>query len=208
LDNLIKGNSLSKDRFIEKKNHLNKEFIDYNINSNNNNNNNIKSFSVEKEKDIKNSLSISNTIYNNEIKIPTNKLLEENNFYFDKNNKQMVRHPKNFFKKALEKKSRTKISSDAPDWFKVVTDEKNKMYDEIIAKNEETLSIFSRYNKWITVTPKSKNRRKPLEKMKIEKMDETSKIMPNWMQIRVKKDMDLYGKMRSAEYNSIRHVIN
>ena len=43
--------------------------------------------------------------------------------------------------------------------------------------------------------------------MKIEKMDETSKIMPNWMQIRVKKDMELYGKFKSAEYNSIRHVI-
>ena len=66
--------------------------------------------------------------------------------------------------------------------------------------------MFSRYNKWITVTPKSKNRRKPLEKMKIEKMDETSKIMPNWMQIKGKKDMELYGMFKSAEYNSIRHV--
>jgi hypothetical protein len=89
---------------------------------------------------------------------------------------------------------------------RVVTDEKNKKYDEILCKNEETLSIFSRYNQWITVTPKTKNRRNPLEKMKIEKMDETSKIMPNWMQIKVKKDMNLYGMFKSAEFNSMRNV--
>lgn len=136
------------------------------------------------------------------------KILKENNYYFDKNHKNIVRYPKNFFKKTPEKQSRTKVSVSAPEWMKVVTDEKNAMYNEIMCKNEETLSIFSRYNKWITVTPRSKNRKRPLEKMKIEKMDETSKIMPNWMQIKVKKDMDLYGMFKSVEYNSIRHVGN
>jgi hypothetical protein len=134
------------------------------------------------------------------------KILKENNFYFDTNNNVIVRYPKNFFKKTPEKQSRTKVSVAAPEWMRVVTEEKNKKYNEILCNNEETLSIFSRYNQWITVTPKTKNRRKPLEKLKIEKMDETSKIMPNWMQIKVKKDMDLYGMFKSVEYNSIRNV--
>ena len=117
-----------------------------------------------------------------------------------------IRYARNFFKAEPEKQNRTKVSKAAPEWFQVVTDEKNKKFDEIIAKNEETLSVLSRYNRWITVTPKSKNRRMPLEKMKIEKIDETSRIMPNWMQIKAKKDMELYGMMKSVEYNSIRHV--
>ena len=52
--------------------------------------------------------------------------------------------------------------------------------------NEETVSIFSKFQKWITVTPKHKNRKRPLEKEKIESMDKTSKIMPNWMQAKHK----------------------
>lgn len=134
------------------------------------------------------------------------KTLKENNFYFDKNNSIMIRYPRNFFRKDPEKQNRTKVSRAAPEWFQVVTDEKNKKTDQLIAKNEETLSVLSRYKSWITVTPKSKNRRLPLEKMKIEKFDETSRIMPNWMQIKAKKDKELFEMMRSSEYNSIRHV--
>jgi len=134
------------------------------------------------------------------------KILKENNFYFDKNNSIMIRYPRNFFRKEPEKQNRTKVSRAAPEWFNVVTDEKNKKTDQLIAKNEETLSVLSRYKSWITVTPKSKNRRFPLEKMKIEKFDETSRIMPNWMQIKAKKDKELFEMMRSSEYNSMREV--
>ncbi len=147
----------------------------------------------------------NSSIYNSPIFKTGRKTLSENNFYFDKNNKSMVRYPKNFFKKSPEKQNGTKVSKGAPEWFQVVTDEKNKKFDEIISKNEETLNILSRYSNWITVTPKSKNRRYPLEKMKI-KLDETSRIMPNWMQIKAKKDMELYNMMKPAEYNSVRHV--
>ena len=135
------------------------------------------------------------------------KIIKDNNLYFDKNHTMNIRYPKNFFKTPYEKQSKTKVSRQAPEWFQVVTEEKNKKYDEIIAKNEETLSILSRYNKWITVTPKSKNRKMPLEKMKIVKIDETSRIMPNWMQIRANKDIKLCETMKSVEYNSIRYVI-
>ena len=102
--------------------------------------------------------------------------------------------------------SRTKISDFAPEWFHVIDENKMKIYEEKQIKNEETLSVFSRYQKWITVTPRSKNRKRPLENMKNLKMDETSKIMPNWMQIKVNKDKIKEDELRSAEYNSMRNV--
>ena len=141
------------------------------------------------------------------VNLENTKIINQTNFYFDKNNKQIIRYPPNFFKHPSEKQYKTKVSRQSPDWFQVVTEEKNKKYDEIISKNEDTISILSRYNKWITVTPKSKNRRYPLEKMKIEKIDETSRIMPKWMQLNAKKDQVLSGMMKSVEYNSTRNVI-
>lgn len=180
---------------MEKKSFDNNTKINNNTNINNNN---------DKDKNTAEIYDRNKTL--TDYRKENTKILKDNNYYFDKNHKMTIRYPKNYFRRTPEKQSRTKVSVAAPEWMKVVTDEKNKMYNDILCKKEETLSIFSRYNKWITVTPRSKNRRRPLEKMKIEKMDETSKIMPNWMQIRVKKDMDLYGMFKSAEYNSIRHV--
>jgi hypothetical protein len=101
--------------------------------------------------------------------------------------------------------NRTKVSNEAPDWFKVVTEEKIKKYDEHVIKNEETLSVFSRYQKWITVTPRTKNRRKSLERQKITKMEETSKIMPSWMQIK-KQEVKVPDQLQTTEYNSMRNV--
>jgi hypothetical protein len=94
----------------------------------------------------------------------------------------------------------------APEWFNVVTKEKIDRYNESMNK-EDTMMIFSRYQKWITVTPKSKNRKYPLEKIKVADMDKTSRIMPNWMQIR----HDQIGKlkkinMKPVTYNPIREV--
>lgn len=186
-----------------------KEFLDKKMNSTfNNNNSNITNENTKTERNFSLTKTYSAINKNLDLKNSDNiKTLTENNFYFDKNNKIMIHYPKNFFKKEPEKQNRTKVSKAAPDWFQVVTDEKNKKIEEKIANNEETLFLLSRYNRWITVTPKSKNRRLPLEKMKIEKLDSTSRITPNWMQIRAKKDMELFDMMRSAEYNSMRHVI-
>lgn len=103
---------------------------------------------------------------------------------------------------------RTKISKEAPEWFHVVTDQRVKAWDEAFIKNGDTLSVFSRYNKWITVTPTSKDRRRPLEKIKIQKMEETSKIMPNWMQIKIDKEKIKEDPMRAAEYQTLREVIS
>lgn len=205
---MTQGISLSKEEFIKKKSFDKQANSTLLINDNKSRTlSNINNLNKEKEGS---NVKINNNYTTNYPNIANSniKILKENNFLFDKNNKNVVRYPKNFFKKTPEKQYRTKVSLAAPEWMKVVTEEKNKKYDELFCKNEETLSILSRYHRWITVTPKSKNRRKPLEKMKIEKMDETSKIMPNWMQIKVKKDMNLYNMFKSAEYNSIRHVRN
>lgn len=63
--------------------------------------------------------------------------------------------------------TRTSISNEAPEWFKVTNKESIKKFDEFIQKNEDTISVFSRFQKWITVTPKKKDRKHPLEKLKI-----------------------------------------
>ena len=102
--------------------------------------------------------------------------------------------------------NRTKISDGAPEWFHVITDEKQNKWNDQLAKNEETISVFSRFNKWITVTPKNKNRRNAMEKIKTTKMDETSKIMPNWMQIKFDKNKISQDVFKSTEYNSLKNV--
>lgn len=102
--------------------------------------------------------------------------------------------------------NRTKISTNAPDWFHVVTEKKAKEFNDRMIAKEDTLSVFSRYNKWITVTPRSKNRKMPLEKLKVEKFEETSKIMPKWMQISSISERPKFDNFKTAEYNSIRDV--
>jgi hypothetical protein len=39
-------------------------------------------------------------------------------------------------------------------------------------------------------------------------MDETSKVMPNWMQIKIEKDKLKDDTMRSSQYNSHVSIIN
>lgn len=105
-----------------------------------------------------------------------------NDLYFYKNiHGYPMKQIKNFNlnKKGIDKKSI--ISKDAPEWFNVIDDKKLKALDDKM-KSEETVSIISKFQSWITVTPKTKNRKRPLEKERIESMDKTSKIMPKWMQ--------------------------
>ena len=96
--------------------------------------------------------------------------------------------------------NRTKMSDAAPNWFHVITDGKTKEWDKKMVNSGETLFVFSRFQKWITVTPKGKNRKKPLEKIKKYKMEETSKVMPNWMQIKPREGYNKEDTMKSAEY--------
>ena len=81
-----------------------------------------------------------------------------------------------------------------PDW-------KVKLFKEEIAKKEETITVFSRYQDWITVTPKKEDRRKPLEKKRILKNDVTSKLMPKWMDIQNKEKESKVDNFKLVEYN-------
>ena len=51
-----------------------------------------------------------------------------------------------------------------------MSDRKLKEINENL-KKEDTLFIISRFKNWITVTPKSKNRKNPLEKIKAVKLN-------------------------------------
>lgn len=129
---------------------------------------------------IKNKINKENLLSNQTLSSQPKQNIQSNDHYFYKNiHGNPIRSMKDDgLKKKIE---RTTISNDAPDWFNVVNENKLKMLNEKLNK-EETISIFSKFQKWITVTPKRRNRKFPLEKEKIEKMDKTSKIMPNWMQ--------------------------
>ena len=83
-----------------------------------------------------------------------------------------------------------------PDW-------KTKLFKEELAKKKETITVFSKNQNWLTVTPREQDRKKALEKNKILDMDVTSKLMPNWMEIKYKKDNNIIGsdKFKSVEYN-------
>lgn len=100
----------------------------------------------------------------------------------------------------FREQGKTKISKDAPDWFNVCPDWKVKQFDDYLVKNEDTISVFSRYQNWITVTPKHKDRRHPLEKAKATKKEQTSRIMPKWMEIRNSQSTRLPENLKSVEY--------
>ena len=97
----------------------------------------------------------------------------------------------------------TKISTDAPDWFKVNPNWKIEQFKKYLENNEDTLNILSKHQNWITVSPKTMDRNHPLEKMKAENMEVTSKIMPKWMEI-VHKNVKKKEIFQPAEYFPIK----
>ena len=97
--------------------------------------------------------------------------------------------------------NKTKISKEAPEWFDIVPEWKAKLFDKSLIKKEDTIMVFSRYQNWITVTPKGKDRKKALEKIKTLKKEQTSKVMPKWMEIenKTKKPEEIF---KIVEYNN------
>jgi hypothetical protein len=93
----------------------------------------------------------------------------------------------------------TKTSKDAPDWFNVVPSWKAEQFKKYLENNEDTINIISKHQNWITISPRSMDRKHPLEKMKAENMEVTSKIMPKWMEIKHKKAKRLEN-LKVAEY--------
>ena len=70
-------------------------------------------------------------------------------------------------------------SNELPCCFQVVNEDKMKRIQSELEK-EETIMVLSKNKSWITVTPRSKNRRKCLENIKA-KPHEVSRTMPQWM---------------------------
>ena len=83
-----------------------------------------------------------------------------------------------------------------PDW-------KLKQYKEHLARNEDTIRIISKHQNWITTTPMANDRRHPLEKLKVPKGEETSKLMPKWMEIKYK-NFKREEVLKSVEYSPIK----
>ena len=76
---------------------------------------------------------------------------------------------------------------------------KVEQFKKYLENNEDTINIFSKHQNWITVNPKTMDRKHPLEKMKAENMEVTSKIMPKWMEI-AHKNIKRIENFKKAEY--------
>ena len=135
----------------------------------------------------------------------TKQQLKPNYLYFDKNRNQMLKNRKWSTKFFDNKKNKTchKISKEAPEWFNILPDWKIEQFNNYLAKNEDTINIISKHQSWITVSPRTKDRKRPLEKMKAENMEVTSKIMPKWMEIIHKNEKNVEN-LKSVEYYPIR----
>ena len=84
-----------------------------------------------------------------------------------------------------------------PDW-------KLQQYKEHLARKEDTIRIISKHQNWITTTPMANDRRHPLEKLKVSKMEETSRLMPKWMENKHKNCKREEEVLKSVEYSPIK----
>ena len=69
-------------------------------------------------------------------------------------------------------------------------------------ENEESIRVFSRFNNWITVSPKTKSRKHAFEKNVTTNMQNRDKVIPKWMQQHIDKNKIPEGKFRPQEYLS------
>ena len=186
------GKCLSKNEYLEeKKNILNKKSESVNLKK-------------SEELNPKENTKVKNSMIKFCFKDPNNDSIDKlksNNFHFDRNNQQFLQI-RNWWKNDPNP-YQTKTSKDAPGWFESVPSWKIKQFNEYLEKNEDTIHILSKHQNWITVTPKSKDRTHPLEKMKAINLEATSKIMPKWMEIK-SKQQNRVENLKSVEYYPIR----
>ena len=109
----------------------------------------------------------------------------------------------NYFFHIFSHINNNKVSKNAPEWFHVFPDWKMEQYKEYLSKNEETINIISKHQSWITTSPSTFDRKHPLEKKKILNVEETSQIMPKWMQIKHKNNKK-EDDFKSTEYSPIK----
>ena len=94
------------------------------------------------------------------------------------------------------------ISNNSPGWFNVMPEWKIKQFRDYMARNEDTMSVLSKHQNWITISPFTNDRRHPFEKQKASNIG-TSKIMPKWMEIKFK-NVKKEENLKSVEYYPIR----
>ena len=89
-----------------------------------------------------------------------------------------------------------------PEYFRILDKPQNKV-DPCSSKGfDGTMTIISKNQGWITVTPKNKNRKKPVEKFGVSgDAAKTSKLTPNWMQCQYPKNTT--DNMRSVVPNTM-----
>lgn len=76
-----------------------------------------------------------------------------------------------------------------PDYFRILEKPQNQVDPTHSKGFDGTMTIVSRNQGWITVTPKNKNRKKPVEKFGVSgDAAKTSKLTPNWMQCQYPKN--------------------
>ena len=204
--NIKKGKNISKEEFYNQKNNsINNNYQSINLSNNGidhcyNNKTlseqnifNCKRYKIDNKNlssniiNIKQYISKDNQINkdywkslrNQKIKKEENKKRLKPNYLYNNISKSISINNKKFVKPKI-----SKISKDAPKWFKIVPDWKNELFKEEIAKKEDTIRVFSRFENWITVYPQDYDRRKALEKIKTYKKDVTSELMPKWMEIK------------------------
>lgn len=85
-----------------------------------------------------------------------------------------------------------------PDW-------KVKQLHEYFKKTEDTLNVLSKYQNWITVSTKTRNRKRPLEKLKPTNPNLNDKLLPSWMVIKGKNKFRKSDEVfKSIEYYPIK----
>ncbi len=94
------------------------------------------------------------------------------------------------------------VSKDAPQWFQITNEAQMKKVNDIVTQKEESIRVFSRFNNWITVSPKSKNRKHAFEKNISSNMQNRDKVIPKWMQQPIDKSKIPEHKFRPIEYLS------
>ena len=114
---------------------------------------------------------------------------DENQYYLNK---------KHTFYSGVNKE---KYHKTTPDYLRILERPQNQV-DPCSSKGfDGTMTIVSRNQGWITVTPKNKNRKKPVEKFGVAgDAAKTSKLTPNWMQCQYPKNKTDF--MQSAVPNT------
>lgn len=125
------------------------------------------------------------------------KVADENSYYKNKKHTFYTGSNKELYQKTT------------PDYLRILERPENQVDPTTSKGFDGTMTIVSRNQGWITVTPKNKNRKKPVEKYGVSG-DATisSKLTPNWMQCQYPKNKDDFMKRAVPNTTNLRAEAN